>query len=516
MKWAGSIVAICSLMLNCLRLCFKKFFAIAAAMWILGLLSVGCFNFNASDSESRRLKTWLIYGEIPHMVPFFDMDVKVWGLQSLVWDPFVVLDKKGQWQKNIVQSWSFSPDFKVGAFTVASDLKWNDQSPVTEEDFKFSLEFYKFKKLKAAHWQGVFGAIEDVSFKSGVLKITLAKAQGFEIWNQILSMARLLPARVLDSEDLNPAQILNTGPYRLQNFSSTKTWSLIINPHSWWFTSSKKWTTDQLPSEIWIQKALSKSVIQTGLRQKRFAAYVDYGRLRLNALDYNAIYSQNISKNLLLNFKDSDLKELEFRKCVQGSLPSTLRLQKLGHKDVDFKWRQMQDQIRAAKWDLEALRLQCMKSYSKAMTVHYVLDEDRKWLEVWQEEAKQWGIALELESVGESKLARLLQEKNYQVMVSESVLGHLDQWPYEVFHSKGLYNHQSWADDRLDSLLKEKSQHFEFSDRQEVNVRIHNFVLSQFGILYLYEWERPLAWSYLPCRNTDQFLWWNLLECFAH
>ena len=59
-------------------------------------LGLGCARSNPEGTlvKSSSVKIWSIYGEIPHMNPFYATDVKIWGLQSLVWDPFIVLTKE--------------------------------------------------------------------------------------------------------------------------------------------------------------------------------------------------------------------------------------------------------------------------------------------------------------------------------------------------------------------------------------------------------------------------------------
>ncbi|MCO5113939.1 MAG: ABC transporter substrate-binding protein [Bdellovibrionaceae bacterium] len=527
------------------------------ACCLVGLV-LGCTRSNSEDTvvKTTSVKTWSIYGEIPHMNPFYATDVKVWGLQSLVWDPFIVLNKEGQWEKNIVQSWEFSSDFRVGTFKVVPDLVWSDGTKVTAQDFIFSLSFYQYKELKAVHWQGVFDPIKEVEFENNTLTLSLHRAQGFEVWNQILSMARLLPASVLeevlvlDSDSssgstVNVETLKNTGPYKVQNFSSTKSWRLGKNSKSWWYTS--KWSPkDQvfggkdLPMDIVMQKALSKSVIQRGLEKERFDAFVDYGQLELAPQNYKPLYQQKMAKNLVFNFLDSRLKNYDFRKCLLATLPTPEQLKKLDYKGIEFEWSERQrklftapqevlktqsQRIKSQQDQLSAGILQdvatfCLKSNGSAgaqsaLNVHYVLDQDRKWLEVWQEKAQKWGVILNLISVGESKMAKLLQEKKYQILISESLLDHTDQWPYEVFFSKGLYNSQSWNDKKLDALLKTKSTVIDFQKKQELNAQISTHILDSLGIIYVYEWVRPLAWVKSHCPDSSHFLWWNLLNCMG-
>ena len=483
-----------------------------------------------------------------------------------------------------MQSWEFSSDFRVGTFKVVPDLLWSDGTKVTAQDFIFSLSFYQYKELKAVHWQGVFDPIKDVEFENNTLTLSLHRAQGFEVWNQILSMARLLPASVLEEvlaldsdgssgSTVNVETLKNTGPYKIQKFSSTKSWLLSKNPKSWWYTSQRTlqdqvFAGKDLPVDIVLQKALSKSVIQRGLEKGRFDAFVDYGQLELTPQNYKPLYQQKMAKNLVFNFLDSRLKNYDFRKCLLATLPTPEQLKKLDYKGMKFEWSERQRKLLRApkevlktqdevvKIQQETLKAQrkeqknqnqhirsqskqgqvssdevlqdvatfCLKARGgvngvaaaqSALSVHYVLDQDRKWLEVWQEKAQKWGVVLNLISVGESKMAKLLQEKKYQILISESLLDHIDQWPYEVFFSKGLYNSQSWNDKKLDALLKTKSTVIDFQKKQELNAQISTHILDSLGIIYVYEWVRPLAWVKSHCPDSSHFLWWSLLGCMG-
>lgn len=511
----------------------------------------GC-NFKSTSSqklgldaraESTRIVkdsqvAWQIYGEIPHMSPYYSTDVKVWGLQSLVWDPFITLDKKGLWQPHLVRHWAFNKDLSAVDLKITPDLKWSDGTEVTEEDFRFSFEFYKYDALNAKHWQSVFEKVKSVELKDkNTLRVTLYEASGFETWNQILSMARLLPSSSLNSETSRSAlhHVKNTGPYSVVNFSSTKAWALKRNPHSWW----AKDKLNAAPETIWVQKVLSENLVRDGFSQKKFAAYVDYGQLNIHAESHQPVYRQDMAKNLVLNLSDKDLKQEDLRRCLFLTLPSVEQMQRLNIKNVDFVWRKKQEAYllaknHTAKGATSASSSSSSSSSSSAtettttttatdcgasalkglkLKVHYILDTDRRWLEFWQENAKQWGLVLELKSVGASKLAGLLKDKNYQIIVSESILDHLDQWPLTVFHSEGSYNHQSWQDPKLDSWLKEKSMLAEFAKKQELNHKITQHIMQSFGMFYLYDFNRPMAWVQKPCDTDDEFLWWQLLRC---
>lgn len=437
-----------------------------------------------------------IWGEIPHMNPFYPTDEKIWSLQSLIWEPFIVIDETGKWHPYLAKTWKFNEDKTQITFNLPDQLRWNDGTLVTKEDLEFSFAFYEHQVLKASHWSAIFNNIKKVSFKKDQLTIELKSFSGVGDWNNLLSMARLLPADVLNNFESKIKKLKGTGVYRIKNFSSVKPWNLQINPY---FRDQNQ--TKSYPKEVQISKVFSANVLQDIFLKKKVFAFVDYGLQKNIKSSYYPYKSQTMYKVIAYNLADTFLRLKKNRLCLSLFLPEAKEMQKLASLKID------QYLNVSSKNNKECLYVEKQK-----ISALYVHDEDKKWLGLWQQNLKAYGLDLDLTKVSESKMNEMLKNKSFQILVSD-MRDNYNQYPKDVFHSEGAYNSQSWAFKRLDQLLEEKQKQFNEKKIKTLNAQIRSFLEQETGLVYFYSYKNPLAKTKSDCQNQNLF-WHGLLNCY--
>lgn len=514
---------------------------------ILSLMSCNKKSKAPQVAKKSDRVVWGIWGEIPQMNPFYMLDVKVWDLQSLVWEPLIFVDSKGQWQKHLALSWEFNKDLSEVKLKIQPDLQWSHGELVAEKDFIFSFNFYKNPNLKAAQWESVFADVQSVKYQAPYLVLRLGRPGSFGVWNKILSMARLLPASAgqdadqlagavedmtsasLDSstnpqafkgdeasksltrKDLSKKSLEftpGTGPLKVKDFSSTKPWLLEKNKNSWWYKKHSQNSGLDVPY-VQIQKFLSESVLKSWLRKQGLDAFIDYGSQSVSAEKYFPLAFETLSKVLIFQLKSPHLNTWQKRECLYKSLPSEAEILKL-EPQASFDQRHRLQQSFLPSKSTQA----CHASKPGTLKVIYESTQDLRWLNIWQEKAKQEGIHLDLTRQSRKQINQRLKDKSFEVIINENALDATGLLGYEIYHSKGQFNSQDVSSPELDALLAKKSKTFDFNIRQELSAEILNHIYEQLIFVPLYDYRKPMARSVSPCQeNLNKNLWWSLYLC---
>ena len=90
--------------------------------------------------------------------------------EFLVFLPLVKFNEHGELEGRLARSWEHSPDYREWTFHLRTDVRWNDGTPVTAHDLKFSMELLTHPDVLGED-PGHFGSItvlDDSTLKAGI------------------------------------------------------------------------------------------------------------------------------------------------------------------------------------------------------------------------------------------------------------------------------------------------------------------------------------------------------------
>ena len=161
------------------------------------------------SSDGRSTITVLYPWDERVLGPYMDVDAKF-----LVFLPLFEIDENGNKQGKLAERWSHSEDYRSWTFHIRQDVKWQDGTPTTAHDIKFTLELISSPEiLYDDAWIGMQSVTVHDDFS---LTITFESPKDFRS-----EWLVYWPKHVL--EDLNPQKYwewdfwtnpIGNGPYR--------------------------------------------------------------------------------------------------------------------------------------------------------------------------------------------------------------------------------------------------------------------------------------------------------------
>ena len=189
-----------------------------------------------------------IYGTrdvVTSLSPFADSNLTQWQAQRLIYD-FLLIEEPGQrdvFSPGLAKSWKISENQKIFDFELR-DAFWSDNTRVTSEDVKFSLEHILDDHYKSS-WKNSFTLLEKIEIISPTKIRIFAKKVNFEFWKNLAVVLKIIPKRFyLDPKSkLYNKQALGSGPYKIVLLNPSQKNILLEKNKTWW-----GWTDPRLKS----------------------------------------------------------------------------------------------------------------------------------------------------------------------------------------------------------------------------------------------------------------------------
>ncbi len=130
-------------------------------------------------------------------------------------DSLIKLDNQMNIVPWLATEWDISEDSRTFIFTITQDAKWHDGQPLTAEDIKFSVEYYRDNDPQAGWMQEI---IQSVDVDDNRVTLVLSRPYG-NLLTEFMTYS-MIPKHVW-SEVKNPLtyegpdRIIGSGPYRL-------------------------------------------------------------------------------------------------------------------------------------------------------------------------------------------------------------------------------------------------------------------------------------------------------------
>jgi peptide/nickel transport system substrate-binding protein len=145
-----------------------------------------------------------------------------------IYDGLTKIDREGAVQPNLAKSWDISEDGLTYTFHLKEGVMFNDGTPLTAEDVKWTLDRDRAEDSTSAQKQ-LFEAIESIEVTGpATVVVTLSRPQGDFLYNMAWGDAVIVSSASAETNTTNP---VGTGPYMLGEWVQADHITLVPNPH---------------------------------------------------------------------------------------------------------------------------------------------------------------------------------------------------------------------------------------------------------------------------------------------
>ncbi len=197
----------------------------------LGLLAaVSCARREAPAPSAAPLSLHLL-GEPATLDPTAITEEEELRVVWMMFRPLVGLDRTLATVPALAKSWTVSPDGLTYEFRLDPAATWDDGSPVTSDDVRFTIERIRDPKVHAASWSGFFeevAAIETPDAATVRVRFSRPYAERILAFNlPIVSAAAYGRAKSRADTDRSP---VGSGPYRFASWEPNRSIRLTRRP----------------------------------------------------------------------------------------------------------------------------------------------------------------------------------------------------------------------------------------------------------------------------------------------
>lgn len=140
----------------------------------------------------------------------------------LIFDSLLERDETGliPW---LAEDWTVLDNGKIYEFTIREKVKWQDGTPLTAADVKFSLEYASEHPMT---WSYIYKKIKSVEIKEeNTVRVTVSEPGAPMLYN--IGRTRILPEHIWKDVDrpkefVSPEAVIGSGPYRLVDYSKSQ------------------------------------------------------------------------------------------------------------------------------------------------------------------------------------------------------------------------------------------------------------------------------------------------------
>src|SRR3569833_1317057 len=145
-----------------------------------------------------------------------------------IYNGLTKIDKDGAVQPDLATSWDISDDGKTYTFHLKPDVKFNDGTPFTADDVKWTLDRDRAADSKSAQKQ-LFANIASVDVVDpATVKVTLTQPQGDFLYDMGWGDAVIVSQKTAETNVTTP---VGTGPYQLGEWVKADHLTLVPNPN---------------------------------------------------------------------------------------------------------------------------------------------------------------------------------------------------------------------------------------------------------------------------------------------
>lgn len=199
----------------------------------LALLMVIAVMPTSTAEETPMVITIARGGDTTTMDPIYAGDnVDIW-VMNLVFEGLVRSTADGKSiEPCLATSWDISDDGLVYTFHLREDVKFSDGTPVTAEDWEYSLE----RSLELGAWNSLISSIDDVkAVDEKTIDIVLKNPSGSLLASLAAFFCTVVPKDYYSStdDDTLASNPIGTGPFYLESWVPQESMCFKKNPNYW-------------------------------------------------------------------------------------------------------------------------------------------------------------------------------------------------------------------------------------------------------------------------------------------
>lgn len=184
--------------------------------------------------------------------PGLAQDTNSLGVVVQLFDALLDVDMKGNLVPMLAEKWSVSPDGLTYTFNIRKGPKWTDGTPITAKDFEYAWKRVANPATASPYAKAVYPIKNGMKINKGEIKdldamgvkatddytlvVTLEEPAGYFL--RLASTWTLMPVprHVIEKHDkkwTEAANIVTSGPFKLEKWDHDKELVLVPNPNYW-------------------------------------------------------------------------------------------------------------------------------------------------------------------------------------------------------------------------------------------------------------------------------------------
>jgi peptide/nickel transport system substrate-binding protein len=190
---------------------------------LAALCALACARREATPAPGATLSRHL-FGDAATLDPTTTTEEASLTVEALIFRPLLGIDAQRRPAPALARSWTVSPDGLVYEFRLDPKATWEDGSPVTSDDVRFTIERVRDPKVNAATWSAAFdglAAIETPDPLTVRVRFQRPYAERLFAFNLPIVSARAF-ARAKGPVETD-RQPFGSGPYRLASWDANRT-----------------------------------------------------------------------------------------------------------------------------------------------------------------------------------------------------------------------------------------------------------------------------------------------------
>lgn len=237
---------------------------------VLCLLCVPCAAAvgGVQQPANRIFGDWLVSqlsGEPATLNPITSTDAFAGDVQRFIYEPLLKRDPQTmQLVPVLAERWSTSDDHLTYTFSLKKNIKWQDGTPFTAKDIRFSFDRIKDPKVDAPHLRNYYQDIEKLDVIDDYTVRFRYKVPYF-LALEFCGEIPIVPAHLFkEGEDFNQHPIgrnpVGTGPYKLLHWETGKEIVLVRDENYW----GEKPALDRIVFRIITNPTVALQVLKQG------------------------------------------------------------------------------------------------------------------------------------------------------------------------------------------------------------------------------------------------------------
>lgn len=519
----------------------KRIFLLA----MLALCVAGSAYGQAGQAGQTVLRTAIFSSPGGIFHPAFATDSYDFYVTRLVFETMLQWDESGELVGNLAEKWSVSPDGRVFTFVLRDGIKWQDGTPMTAEDVKYSISYAGHPDYKGARgsYIAMIKGLDD--FKKGktpdlagvkvldkrTVQITTADpyasgifrfGKNFEIFPKHI-WEKIPVSKALESTEVlrNP---IGTGPYRLTKFVPDQYLEFAAFDQYWGgkpkidkFILQK---TNQNVAQAQLLKGEIDQMYLTTLLRSDEAMYKAKG-IKVKTAPYNAY--QYLTLNLTMDaFKDKRVRQafahaMDREAVIEGFMegkglvannpfpPTFWAAPRSGIKEYAYDPKKAIELLTAAGWTYNERE---KKMYVGGKPAQFTLKYSKgnivteKSAPLFQQNMKDIGIAIDLQIMEFAPMFDEVKKSNYELAFvgqGNEMDGDISKFYLSSFIKPAGDNSGSnfirYKNAELDKLIDASLETFDQKARTAIFNKIGLLLNEELPVVYRYHWFENIVYS---------------------